>query len=70
MNTTADIITSYSQAFDAYRKGLWVEAAEGFQLAAQNGVGAAESLRARCETLKIGHDQHKFRNGVWILDEK
>lgn len=67
---THEAIAAYAQAFEYYRTAQWAKASEGFYLAAKNGVGAAESLRERCEALKIGVDQHKFKDGVWILDEK
>jgi len=69
-NLTPEAIATYTQAFDYYRTGQWAKASEGFSHAVKNGIGAAKNLQERCAALNVGVDQHKFRNGVWILDEK
>lgn len=63
-------LASYKNGLDAYMAKRWEYATEFFQSAELGGVGAAKTLRQRCESLRIGKGIDKFENGIWKLDEK
>jgi adenylate cyclase len=72
--TTKDIsskdLIAYERGMGAYRSKQWELATQLFRSAEEGGLGAAKTLRERCEGLRISRGVDQFANGVWKLDEK
>jgi adenylate cyclase len=69
-NISSQHLIIYERGMKAYRSKQWDLAIQHFKSAEEGGLGAAKTLRERCEGLKMGRGTDQFINGVWKLDEK